>query len=227
MCDAMMGSDHRPVSAGIKILVKDELRSCKAANAVLEPTRASPFLPEDACLMKIRIYALQIKCFSPPSPLEMEGSSFITPRSYEGSAFSVNPAIPNQMKPDEATSEESFGSLRSSQSSSMRRINFPEAALELFGSFRSGSSSISKKIFPRDKVPECMIYFPLENEDPLAFVRRSVLKDQALNNNTNSAEVKGLLRARNMQNIHTFKLGGKAEREVLEFRSFVCSRSAR
>lgn len=73
----------------------------------------------------------------------------------------------------------------------------------------------------------CMVYFPLQNEDPLANIRKAILMNQALNVEGTSAETgPHLLSATNMKYIHSFPISHDNDR-VLEFRSVVCMDSAR
>lgn len=71
---------------------------------------------------------------------------------------------------------------------------------------------------------DCMVYFPLQSEDPLAPLRKAVLMDQALNGT--SSRNKRFLTAKNMQYIHSFKVTNVKD-QILELRSLVCAERSR
>lgn len=71
---------------------------------------------------------------------------------------------------------------------------------------------------------KCMIYYPLQSEDPLAPLRKTVLMDQALNGTSSGR--KPFLTAKNMQHIHSFRIT-REDHQVLELRSLVCSDRSR
>lgn len=90
------------------------------------------------------------------------------------------------------------------------------------GGRREDTSSSSSSI--RDRASTCIIYFPLETEDPLLSVRQSILMNQALN--LGSLPCSSLLTANNLRHIHCFELDRNPEK-VLEFKTLVCSDTAR
>lgn len=87
------------------------------------------------------------------------------------------------------------------------------------GSFRFQGTGRSSSM---DTI-NCMVYFPLQSEDPLAELRKAVIINHALNG---SGQEGAILTARNMQYIHSFKLCPSDDR-VLEFRSLCCSSTTR
>lgn len=72
----------------------------------------------------------------------------------------------------------------------------------------------------------CIIYFPLQNEDPIYSFRRSVLMNHALS--VGSSQESKFLAARNLSSIHSFRVNQRRfDEDILEFRSLVCSDTAR
>lgn len=160
MCDAMVGSDHRPVSAAIDVLVEED-----SLKDPVPGVKEAPGLTETSRLVKIRINDIQINLFSNVNSL-----TDLTTLS----------------------------------------VSSKESASD-HGDARAGARG-------------CMIYFPLQNEDPLADLRRPILMNHALNFDHNGDGA--LLAERNMRYIHSFAIGHSKD-QVLELRSLVCYETAR
>lgn len=100
-------------------------------------------------------------------------------------------------------------------------------SLSRLPSASSGSSKASEKVGPANY--NCMIYFPLQNEDPLAPFRKSVLMNQALSGSKcrNGSSTPAVFGGKNMQYIHSFKFTEDEEGGVHEVRSVVAGSSAK
>lgn len=84
----------------------------------------------------------------------------------------------------------------------------------------SPSSSSSHTV---GKVKTCVVYFPLQSEDPLALVRKPFLMNQALNSTVDKTH--SLVTPKNMQYIHYLDM--QKSNGFLEFRSLACLDSVR
>lgn len=212
MCDAICASDHRPVSAAIDILVRDlpsEKERGKDKGKQSEKEGASPAASDTisngqnvttgiSSALPDSARLIKIRLYN----LQIRWSDSLT------SAGSESAPIPLSVLRSLSMRSSSIGSKQGS-----------------FGSLLSRGSNGSQRLMDVSVgAHTCMVYFPLQNEDPLSEFRKPLLINQALDVGTGAGE--GLLTGSHVRYIHTFRLH-ELKDGVMEIRTLACMERAR
>lgn len=211
MCDAICASDHRPVSAAIDIFVrdlppekekgkdngneKDKGSASPAASGIGSGGQTLPTGFSSALPETARL--INIRLYN----LQIRWLDSLT------SASSLSAPIPLSVLRFVSMRSSSFGSRQGS-----------------FGSILSKGSSNGSLPMESVAAHTCMVYFPLQNEDPFSEFRKPLLINQALDVGTDPEG--GLLTGRHVRYIHTFRLS-ELKDGVMEIRTLACMARAR
>lgn len=207
MCDALTASDHRPVAAAIDITVMEPRK--KAVSTIdedLSGTTASSgaalTLPQYTRLVKIRLYNIQLQWREVGMLHDAQLSSF---------GDSPRPGSANEL-------------VSSSSNKSSSNDGFRSRDNNLYGDGSSCTSHNSTGSMGSAVAHTCIIYFPLQSEDPLSHLRKGVLMNQALNIGRNKDGREAA--AKHLQSIHSFKFSDLKD-GFLEIKSLACIETVR